>query len=140
MEKIIFEDFPSIETPINAENLNEIQTNVENAINEVDNKFNYSTEEKKIGIWVDGKPLYKRVLLGTLPSLDGNWQNVSQVGTNLVIRKMTGSLGYLPFPIWLNDEFNLAIQLSSEGYIGVLGKGFSGAEYNIIIEYTKSTD
>ena len=34
MEKIIFEDLPSTKTPLNAENLNKIQENVETAINE----------------------------------------------------------------------------------------------------------
>ena len=34
MERIIFEDLPSTNTPINAENLNKIQENTENAIEE----------------------------------------------------------------------------------------------------------
>ena len=61
MEKIIFEDLPSTKTPLNAENLNKIQTNAENAINEVDNKFNYSTEEQVVGTYL-GKPLYRKVV------------------------------------------------------------------------------
>ena len=36
MEKIFFEDLPSTKTPLNAENLNKIQENVETAINETD--------------------------------------------------------------------------------------------------------
>ena len=40
MEKIIFEDLPSTKTPLNAENLNKIQQNAENAINKVDEKIN----------------------------------------------------------------------------------------------------
>lgn len=35
MEKIIFEDLPSTKTPLNASNLNQIQENVEVAINEL---------------------------------------------------------------------------------------------------------
>lgn len=35
MEKIIFEDLPSTKTPINATNLNQLQTNVENAISAI---------------------------------------------------------------------------------------------------------
>ena len=37
MQKINFENLPSTNTPINASNLNQIQTNVENAINNVEN-------------------------------------------------------------------------------------------------------
>lgn len=39
MEKIIFEDLPSTNTPINAENLNKIQENVENTIEELKNVY-----------------------------------------------------------------------------------------------------
>ena len=35
MEKIIFEDLPSTNTPISSTNLNQLQTNIENAINGV---------------------------------------------------------------------------------------------------------
>lgn len=63
MEKIIFEDYPSTNTPLNAENLNQIQENVEEAIEEEKNKFNYSTEEQIIGKWIDGKTLYRKVIL-----------------------------------------------------------------------------
>lgn len=37
MQKINFQDYPNITTPVNASNLNQIQTNVENAINDVEN-------------------------------------------------------------------------------------------------------
>ena len=39
MQKITFENSPSTNTPINATNLNAIQTNVENAINESKIKY-----------------------------------------------------------------------------------------------------
>ena len=41
---------------INASNLNQLQTNIENAIEE---KFIYSTGEKRIGTWMN-KPLYRK--------------------------------------------------------------------------------
>lgn len=45
MDKINFENLPSTNTPINAENLNQMQDNVENAISElVDNLFYKSGE------------------------------------------------------------------------------------------------
>ncbi len=37
MDKINFENLPSTNTPINADNLNQLQTNIENAINEKPN-------------------------------------------------------------------------------------------------------
>lgn len=49
-------------TPLSAENLNQMQDNIEDAIDDVDEKFNYSTEEKVVGTWIDGKPIYECVL------------------------------------------------------------------------------
>lgn len=41
-----------------------------NSINEVNNKFNYSTEEQVIGKWTNGKPLYRKIVSGTVPQSD----------------------------------------------------------------------
>lgn len=38
MDKINFQNLPGTETPINADNLNKLQDNVESAINEIDDK------------------------------------------------------------------------------------------------------
>lgn len=43
---------------------------VVNAINEVNNKFNYSTEEQVVGKWTNGKPIYRKVVTGTVPKSD----------------------------------------------------------------------
>lgn len=65
-------------TPINASNLNQLQTNIENAINGVIENVNalraYSTNEKVVGTWVDNKPLYEKTLFANKVS-----------GTDLVI-------------------------------------------------------
>lgn len=42
-------------TPLSAENLNQMQDNIEDAIDDVDEKFNYSTTEKVVGTWIDRK-------------------------------------------------------------------------------------
>lgn len=99
----------------------------------------HSTDEEVIGTWM-GKPLYRRVLLGTLPDLTGGWQSLEYLDSTAVIRKAYGSLGYLPFPVWLSNDYYLAMQLFGDGYINVLGKGFNGNQYNITVEYTKTTD
>ena len=41
-----------------------------NSINEVNNKFDYSTEEQVIGKWIDGKPLYRKIVSGAVPKSD----------------------------------------------------------------------
>ena len=52
------------------------------AINEVNNKFNYSTEEQVIGKWTNGKPLYRKIVSGNVPQSD-NYPTVATGITNL---------------------------------------------------------
>lgn len=59
MKKI---NFVNNEAPyLNAENLNQMQDNIEEAIG------NYSTKEQVIGTWLD-KPLYRKVLSMNIPT------------------------------------------------------------------------
>ena len=43
MQKINFQDYPNTTTPVNATNLNAIQSNAETSINEVDTKITTAT-------------------------------------------------------------------------------------------------
>ena len=74
-------------TPLNAENLNQIQTNAENAINTVQSNLNttnqnienlttYSTEEKVVGTWIDGKPIYRKVIESTVANIESVINNL----------------------------------------------------------------
>lgn len=83
MQKINFQNLPNTTTPINATNLNAIQTNAENAINsvandltttngnvstlntKVTNQGTYSENETVIGTWINGKPIYRKVITFT---------------------------------------------------------------------------
>lgn len=76
MVKIQFQD--NI-TKANASTFNTMQDNIEDAITDasstlttyVDNKVLdvYSTTETRIGTWINGKPLYRKVLTGTMPQV-----------------------------------------------------------------------
>ena len=65
INKVTASDLNEIKEVVNANddnmgllsNLNTTnKSSMVNAINEVNNKFNYSTEEQVIGKWIDGKP------------------------------------------------------------------------------------
>ena len=55
---------------LSAENLNLLQDNVEDAISEVEDAISefdkniYSYEEQRVGTWIDGRPLYRKVFAG----------------------------------------------------------------------------
>lgn len=56
--------------------------NVQDAIDEINNKFVYSTEETIIGKWIDGKPIYRKTLVVTSPSSEAvttNYQLEMQI-------------------------------------------------------------
>lgn len=151
MEKIIFEDLPSTETPLNAENLNQIQTNMENAINEVNNKFNYSTEEQIVGTWIDKKPIYRRVF--TLGILGG--EEINKIFTisgdyALIINKIfyMSNTGTRNSTIPINTD-TLSItcfaETQADGSILITANrkySYSWPDWTLyaILEYTKTTD
>lgn len=68
MEKIVFENFPSTKTPIDATNLNLLQTNVENAITENTNAI--SEIEKKLVATVLYENETSPIGTGTIPLSD----------------------------------------------------------------------
>lgn len=103
--------------------------------------FGYTTEERVIGTWTDGKPLYSQVISGQFPELNLSWQTIATISPNLVIRKFNGTLGFMPFPCYTTSEYFINIQYDiTNGNILVLGKGYNNNEYNLIVEYTKETD
>lgn len=108
---------------------------------EIDAKHKYSTEEKIIGEWIDGKPIYRKVFTfdtpiqaqgkwGIIKDLEnedtligGTWLNITPVSGHT----MTGpaNVGKIP-----NNKIGIYIPVFSEGnYIKA-----------VILEYTKTTE
>lgn len=102
----------------------------------------YSTEERMIGYWIDGKPLYRRVIELTSPiSLTANtWGKVAlnsfDVGDRLVFCDMIAHVNneqYVVHPLAARVD-------RTEGALFVwITVGLSGID-TIISEYTKTTD
>lgn len=101
MEKIIFEDLPSTKTPLNAHNLNKIQENAEVAIDGIDNKFNYSTEEQVIGTWINGEPIYRLVVEYTLGDAINTYKDVVTIPN---IKQMINAYGWFTN---VDTQFNI---------------------------------
>lgn len=103
----------------------------------------YSTTERRVATWVDGKPLYQKTFTGTSPSNEGevatNLTNIDMVFVKEAI--IAGSSGY---------TMNIAYQ---DNYVDVKSDGtmiyfsynpgsnvFKSRPYNITLCYTKTTD
>lgn len=105
----------------------------------------YSTEEKIVGTWIDGKPIYRKVIVSTfgLPSGGRKTLTLSNFGVNNVETPISSTMissdgGYLGVrDVNILTSFkttDLDIVITSSGYS--LGSG----EQKIILEYTKTTD
>lgn len=125
------------------------KTSIVNAINEVNqndiNKGTYSTTEQKIGIWLDGKPVYKKTIV--VNSLTGsaafytdtsidNIVNIYGLATYSNNDKNKHQLG-----AYANTNFYSLIQwASNESKLYYYGNGYNGQKAWVTIEYTKKTD
>jgi hypothetical protein len=112
----------------------------------------YSTTEKKVGVWIDGKPIYRRVL--TLPGITGGTEYTIDIGvlssniSNFWVKngsvRISGT-GILPI-LFYNRQY--ADRYSTWAYVSLNATNatvhfkcdstITGG--NIIIEYTKTTD
>ena len=108
----------------------------------------YSTEETRIGTWIDGKPLYRKVFVGPFAGV-----NVSTVvGTETpdvdavtylsAITRLTNGY-WTPFPyctsttIWAVCQFD---DTTHKVYILTNNPVFVGHDVYVVMHYTKTTD
>jgi len=114
----------------------------------------YSTEETVCGTWIDGKPIYRKVISGTLAEQNGNglvFANVSELQIDRLINLHGNMFDYdrtaqLVFPISYNRTNGLfgAINMfygNETGnifyhYLNNNGE-YSGSTAYVILEYTK---
>ena len=149
-DKVTLNENPNVAdvNKIKADNLNEIK-NVVNAnaddLNEINDKFNYSTEEQRIGKWIDGKPIYRKVITTTVNASGSISTGISHM--DWLVRAMGTALmkdGNVFLPL---NFYNGATGWNS---FHVLGHGSAiqyqrGTSYEVqrtyfILEYTKTTD
>lgn len=111
----------------------------------------YSTEETKIGTWIDGKPLYRKVINSTAPICEKDGTYVSK--TYNISNNVDFAVIELGF---IKDEYN---QIQTFPYINNSGNcikafvdlnkkinlvhninSYSSKEVTVSVEYTKTTD
>lgn len=111
----------------------------------------YSTEEQVIGTWIDGKPIYRRVIESTLPNVETDATLVNKnmyitecnVETMVTLRGVVNISGVFVYSnqTW-NDYFFYLNYLSNEKIISVTLNRITWANKPLIVilEYTKTTD
>lgn len=112
----------------------------------------YSTEETRIGTWIDGKPLYRRVYSLTTPSVAGTaWvlddigiENLGTISNLYGIMKATSTEGFDAY-IYMNQYLsskNICTLWLDGRRVGahVELPGHLKCPFHMVLEYTKTTD
>lgn len=117
--------------------------------NYVNSLNTYSTSEQRIGTWVDGKPIYRKVIdFGSLPNATSKSvaHNISDLG---FITNISGTIyhrtvtTYYPIPLQYkgNDSnYNVEIYVNNTNVAMSSNTDRSFYSAYVILEYTKTTD
>ena len=106
----------------------------------------YSTTEKVIGTWIDGKPIYRKCFnVGTLTN-DTSWRSlahgISNLGiVTLLIGRVTSTSDSRQYtiPIYRPSTFGITLGCDNTN-IYYTNNWITGSSAVFIIEYTKTTD
>lgn len=103
----------------------------------------YSTDEKIVGVWLDGKPLYQKTITGAVV---GSFNTGITNGSNAFIVS-----GYmvedrndepaLPLNFYYNNTIHSLCDIKADAsYIWMITAGLNIRRFAITIQYTKTTD
>lgn len=109
----------------------------------------YSTEEKRIGTWIDGNPLYQKTFTGTVSS-DGTFPAIKIAG----VQTWVNGAGWIirndkyqyPIPALYSPQDFVGFAISTNGanilfnYGTAVGTVIKNATFHITFRYTKTTD
>lgn len=117
---------------------------------ELEDMSKYSTTEKKIGTWINGKPVYRRVFEGTIPSTGANDSANVYLDTNIPADDLVNVGGYIlsnnnKFQIPSNSATSFNFQwsrviIATTNLRLDVGSYFYSCTFKVWIEYTKTTD
>lgn len=106
----------------------------------------YSTSEVNTGkTWIDGKPIYKKVFTGTIGSSGssvtvGNIPNINVITFSGIVNT-TNSRQHPISTYWSDTIKNVPEYFKSNGNIVLnYSAQYYGQDYELIVEYTKTTD
>ena len=132
------------------------KSNLVGAINEVNNKFNYSTEEQVIGKWIDGKPLYGKTITFTTTikmnettSIAHNIENAKNIFIDFSASFMEANIGENNYLSYNFPIIGYAGNLTDKVYcyvnptdINFYASGAWAENWikHITLKYTKTTD
>lgn len=158
INKVQDTDLNEIKTVVNGLVSDTYSTDTEQSYscNYINSINDYSTSETNTGKkWIDGKPIYRKVITGTTSTKDAAFNvahGISNYGIMMIDNKsFIKSVGTSTFITPINCPPNSSSSYNNRPvraaivdnnitiYIGSYN-GYNSYEYNIILEYTKTTD
>ena len=111
----------------------------------------YSTEEQVIGTWIDGKPIYRRVINSTTPNVETDGTLVNKymyiteynVETMVTLRGVANISGVFAYSgqVWNDYSFYLNYDANEKCISVTLNRiTWANQPLIVILEYTKTTD
>lgn len=106
------------------------------------NQEAYSYDEVRIGTWVDGKPLYRKVINTTSPSKANAWIQIAEVKQVDTFVSIQGTLvlGTLDRQVIPNPKTYLGIRDVKNPCMYTTASSETSKPVLLIVEYTKTTD
>lgn len=117
--------------------------------NYINNLVNYSTNEARVGTWIDGKPIYRKVFnIGTLPNAtekiyttDLNWATHTVVKIDGFAISSSGAILPINFSNPISAAQMIGCRTTGTNTITVYtGLDRTNLTGYVILEYTKTTD
>ena len=120
--------------------LKEVTNSIETINTKLTNLGNYSTEEKVIGIWIDGKPVYRKVYsqsnIANINLTDLNYDYIHIVNSTLTVSDYRRN----PYYTSSTDYFRVLINNGKKLIAESSAVSSSISNWTTILEYTKTTD
>lgn len=111
------------------------------------NMMNYSTSEQRIGTWIDGKPIYRKVIdLGSFPNnaekqVAHNITNIDFISKVYIIGRLSNGLTIqLPYYDNSNTALSITTMATTSNVIIITKSDRSSYTGYATLEYTKTTD
>lgn len=108
----------------------------------------YSTSEQVVGTWIDGKPLYRKVITGTTTA--GNNLDISKNSISANIDKFVyfggvtiqpnNNISLVPYFAAETDRTSIYYASSIDAIRIRAGSSYGYGDVFVIVEYTKTTD
>lgn len=149
VQKYIIKAFQSSGTVAEIVNAHSVSTTNAYSASYVNGALDYSTTEQRIGTWIDGKPIYRKVVnTGTLPNTQSktvahnieNFKRIIRIYGN-AYDPIAGAIYPLPITNSEGVQYQVALRVSTTNITIATGIDRSNfTESYVVLEYTKTTD